>query len=45
MSGYNDVIESGDSDSELPPLCAECGEQLAGLHGFCYDCEGETNDN
>lgn len=33
-----------DSDEDLP-LCAECGKKPAGLHGFCYDCEGDTNDD
>lgn len=38
--GYDNV----DSEDDLP-LCVECGEKLAGLHGFCYDCEGDTNDD
>lgn len=45
MSG--DIVNTDDDNSEavLPPLCVECGEQLAGLHGCCFDCEGETNDD
>ncbi|MEL4402750.1 hypothetical protein AAEJ42_21000 [Shewanella algae] len=34
-----------DCDDDLPPLCVECGERPAGLHGFCYECEGDTNDD
>lgn len=36
--------DDGNSEVDLPPLCVECGEQLAGVHGFCFDCEGKTND-
>ncbi|WP_263053316.1 hypothetical protein [Shewanella loihica] len=40
------VFDTYDVDSEEDqPLCVECGEKLAGLHGFCYDCEGDTNDD